>query len=156
LTDYLVTTLIGMGVTFTALAGLSIYIEIFRKFTGRYEAGGAQRRAAAESRLATPRSGVASARGPSAEGADEDADEDARAAAVIAVSLHLRGVLGDVSSDTVVAIATALELERRRRYAMLERATDASWRLAARSRAMGALQRGQDMRGAWSRAGVGR
>jgi sodium pump decarboxylase gamma subunit len=103
------TTMVGMGVVFTALFLLSIYMYIFKYLVATFEER--KRRKAAPRKVAqtaAPEVGAA----PSGEGVPEEE------VAAIALAMHLEGVKAGVSLDEVAAIGLAMHLDRMGRPAV--------------------------------------
>ncbi len=99
----MMTAVVGMGVVFTALFLLSIYMIIFKRIIGNLEKQHAAKKEAKVS---------ASAAAPSLAPALAAADpEEERLAATIGLALHLEGVHQEVPADVAAVIGLALHLE---------------------------------------------
>ncbi len=125
------TTLLGMGVVFVALFLLSVYMHVFKEFTGRIEG----RRRTRPARRPAPEVQPA----PPPEAPPPETDEGAPVAAAVAVALVLAGRGGAPGPEVAVAVATALALHRSRGVAATGAAVPGrlpAWRMAGRLEAM--------------------
>ena len=134
------TAAIGMGVVFTSLFLLSVYMHYFKLFIARVEARHTLSQPAAK------KSGAPAApRLSPVPGAASAAEEGARVAAAIAVGLRLHGAGGAPSGEVAAAIATALTVQRGRVRAALQSVRGAApWQMAGRLEMMGARVRRQE------------
>lgn len=136
-----VTAVVGMGVVFTALFLLSVYMHYFKLLTARIEA---KSRAPAPAPPQKTKPVVAPV--PESPPAGAMGEAGARVAAAVAVGLHLKGAIPAIRGEVAAAIATALSLHRGRavRLGGVQPRSASAWRLAGRMEAMGGRLRRQE------------
>jgi sodium pump decarboxylase gamma subunit len=94
------TTMVGMGVVFSALFLLSVYMNVFKRILGKWEAD-RKNKAEAVAQKATDAPVVEPVSGST---------EEAQVAAAIGLGLYLDGVRGGVPAEITAAIMTALHI----------------------------------------------